>query len=280
MVMEKPRLLFKARTERKKPMRRFLWGTLAGMSGLAIYALLPELYARSNAISPLDPAWLTVGQVFAVGVFGVFTVRALFALGRGFRLPSESLRLFDRGFTWERRDGAHKYAWRQLKTYHERFSTGSIGRWKLWQWGEIRLVMGDNRVFRLRPYHGDLRQIAQRLRPIAADEVGTRMARALRDGKTVHVYRDLTLSPQGVRARGRSIRWQDVDIATRRGRLVISQQDKKTGKFRPVARYPLRRVENLPGLLEVAQSTIQNYQPQRFGIETQVGKVYREPSRR
>jgi hypothetical protein len=75
-------------------------------------------------------------------------------------------------------------------------------------------------------------------------------------------------APAGVVAGKEKIKWSQLDIAVKGGRLTVKKLA-KDGKFRTVKAYPLRQLDNVGGFLELANVTIRNHQPQRFNIKTQ-----------
>lgn len=275
MVVEKPRLIFESQTNRRKHMKRFLLGILGAVGGFGAYVVLTQIEQRAD----VPPLLIRLGEVFALGVFVTFAVRALFALARGFRLKTETIRFFDRGLMWAIGDDKYKYSWGQLASYREAFKQIKLGKRVIFQRGAVHFTMADGQRFALTPPHGDLKKITDQIRPIIAELLGTRMGRLLRDGQTVPVHKQISLANKGIRAGKEAIHWKQVDVAVKGGKLIISRKD-KMGRFVPVMKVPVAQVENLDGFIDVATSVMQNYQPERFGVETQVGKVYYEESRR
>ncbi len=271
MAVEPPRLLFESQTRRRPHIRRTLWSLLAALSGLTLVFAF-EYVSRPLALPDTLSA---VGKLFALGVFAVFGVRAVFAFGRALRTTTESFTFFDKGFVWKRGQQApQKYSYHQLVSWREAYT---VGRWG--QRGAIVFKTKDGQTYRITPAHGRLNTYADTLRPILSELFGTRMARALRDGQTVRVHPKLVLAQQGIKADGRAVRWRDADIAVRKDKLIISRRT-KGGGFAPMVTLRLRDIENLGGFLDAALGAIQSHQPERFGIEMQIGKVVATPSRK
>lgn len=271
MAVEPPRLLFAGQTRRRPHIRRMLWSLLAALSGLTMVFAFE--YVRKPLALPETLA--DVGKLFSLAVFAVFSVRAIFALGRVLRTKTESFKFFDRGFVWQRAKQAPlKYSYNQLTSWREAYT---VTRWG--QRGAIVFKTQDGHTYRITPTHGRLNTYADTLRPILTELFGTRMARALRDGQAVRAHPKLTLMGQGLKVNGQAVRWRDVDVVVRGDKLVISKRA-KSAKFSPVATFRLKDVENLGGFLDVALGAIQTHQPERFGIETQIGKVVAVPSRK
>jgi len=271
MAVEPPRLLFESQTRRRPHIRRALWSLLAALSGLTLVFAF-EYVSRPLALPDTLSA---VGKLFALAVFAVFGVRAVFALGRARRTTTESFKFFDKGFVWKRGQQApQKYSYHQLVSWREAYT---VNRWG--QRGAMVFKTKDGQTYRITPAHGRLNTYADMLRPILSELFGTRMARALRDGQTVRVHPKLFLAEQGIKADGQAVRWRDADVSVRQDKLVISKRN-KNGRFTPIATLRLKDVENIGGFLDAAMGAIQSHQPERFGIEMQIGKVVAVPSQR
>lgn len=271
MAVEPPRLLFESQTRRRPHIRRTLWSLLASLSGLTLVFAFE--YVRKPLALPDTLA--DVGKLFSLAVFAVFGVRAIFAFGRALRIKTESFKFFDKGFVWQRgKQAPIKYGYGQLQSWREAYT---VSRWG--QRGAIIFTTKDNQTYKITPVHGRLNTYADMLRPILTEMFGTRMARALRDGQQVRAHPKLTLAEQGIKVDGQAVRWRDVDVTVRKDKMVISKRV-KAGGFSPIATFRLKDVENLGGFLDVAMGAIQSHQPERFGIETQIGKVVAVPSRK
>jgi hypothetical protein len=215
----------------------------------------------------VDPDILRAGQIVAVFAIIMLVYQFLRNLLRALRLRTESARFFDKGFTWTRGKETHKYAWSQVRAFRTGARAIRLGRWTLVQFGSQRLTMNDGQTYRIGALQGDMRRFAAAVRPYIADVTGTRIGRALRAGKSVKLHPKLVITGGGLVVGKKRIRWSDVDVSVKRGKLVVSQQNAK-GNFKPVRRYDTRQIDNLAGFLDVAHSTIRNHQPQRFNIQT------------
>lgn len=269
MVLEKPKLLFETQVSRRKYVRRVFWNLLAAVAAFGAWVALDS--ARTRIADRVDPLLLQAGGIVALGVAALFIVRLVFNLFRAVRRRNETARFFDRGFMWQIGKGAeneHKYAWSQVKNFREGVRTLRLGRLVLAQMGAHVFTMRDGRVYKFTPVHGDMRAFVRTVRPYIADALGERMGRALREGKTVKIHPQLTIAPKGIQAGNQKIRWSELDVEVKRGKLRVRKLAEK-GKFKVVKTYPVRQVDNLGGFIEVANVTIRNHQPERFNIRTQ-----------
>src|SRR5690606_33337138 len=94
------------------------------------------------------------------------------------------------------------------------------------------------------------------------------MGQALRNRKAVRLNDELAVSAAGLAAGKLKIPWSELDVTIRKGKLILSRKN-AAGIFKPVKSYPLYRLENVGGFMDVAASTIKNHQPERFNIKTQ-----------
>jgi hypothetical protein len=264
MVLEKPRVIYQLHVERRSHIRRFFWNLLGIVAAFGAAVALYVAEGRGIA----DPVLLQFGQIIGLGVSAMLLVRAVFALVRGLRRRNEYARFYDRGFTWQRGKEEHKYSWSQVKSFREGVRQLRLGRLVLGQVGAQTLTTRDGQVYKFTQIHGDPKRFASTIRPFLADVMGEKMARALREKKSVRLHPKLVVMPAGIQAGKHKIRWSDLDVAVRRGRLIIRQAD-KSGKFRTVQSFGLHEVDNVGGFMEIATSTIKNYQPERFNIKTQ-----------
>ncbi len=258
-VLRKPQLVFEAAVRRKRYIRRGLWSLLAAVAALAAVLALDYSAGRAG----LDARLLVVGTAAGLVALLWFGVRAVTNLWRGLRRRDEDLRFFDKGFVWTRGKEQYKYGWSQLATYREGGGGLYLGQRPVVQWGGHTLRMLDGRVFRVTGAHGDLRAFAQATRRYAARVTGTRMAQTLREEQPVRLHPRLTVWPGGVEVGKVEIPWSEIEVRRRNSRLIILRKT-GTGKFRRIRQYNVSRVDNVGGLLEVATSTIRNYQRERF----------------
>ena len=264
MAFNKPRLIYKFEVERKKHIRRFMWMVLALIASFSAWIALDYVGSQGEDI---DPDLLRFGQSIAIILAIILFFRALIHFLRVLRTKNESAQFFDRGFRWQigKNDPA-KYSWSQIKSFRQGIRTIALFKRTLFQSGAQIITMRDGKVFKFTPHHGDVRQFTKAVRPHIADIMGTQMGRALRDNKTIRLHRELAISANGVVAGKHKIRWSQVDIKATKGKLVISKRNK--GKFKAVKSYNIRRIDNIAGFLDIAHSTIQNHQPDRFNIKT------------
>lgn len=269
-MMEKPRLIYEFAISRRHDVRRFFWNLLAAVAAFGAWVALDAVPSRTDA--DIDPLLLRVGEIVALGVTALFAVRAFFNLLRALRRRNESGRIFDRGFTWSRgvgkRKTEEKYAWTQVKTFREGVRTIRIGRLVLAQRGAHVLTMRDGEVYKFTAAKGNPHAFVKAVRPYVSDVIGERMARSLREGKTIRVHPQLAVSPKGIMAGDEKIRWSELDVDVKGGTLSIKKLD-KNGKFKRVKAFPLTQMDNVGGFMEIANMTIRNHQPQRFNIKTQ-----------
>lgn len=258
-VLQPPRLVFQATVERRRYWRRARFALIvlaAVMLGMVALRLARDATAA-------DLALLDLGFLAAVIAAALLSLRVIVNLLRWRSRRDEKLAVFDQGFVWTRDGKQHKYAWGKLAVLREGAGGLYLGRRPLVQWGAHTLTMTDGQVFRVTPVHGDLRRFARIVRPLAAEVTGTRMGRILRQEKPVRLHPKLTVWPGGVEAGKREIPWSELDVGVKRGRLVIRARDAK-GRFIPVLRCRVSRVDNVGGFLDLARATIRNHQPERF----------------
>jgi hypothetical protein len=265
MVLDKPRLVFQAEVKRGPYFRRFAWLLLGTVTAFGAWVALQEAARRELA----DPLLLDVGLLVAALVLALLAIRMVINLVRGLTTRYEHLRFFDRGFTWQRGQERHKYGWNQLRSFRQGARRRSIFGATLFETGAQVLTMRDGSVFKVTRRHGDTQRFARAVRPYIADVTGISMGRALRQKKTVRLHRQLALSSAGVIAGKHKIPWSRLDIQVRGSRLIVRRRDEDSGKFKTVKRFGTHQIENLPGFLDVADSTIRNYQPERFRIKVQ-----------
>lgn len=265
MALDKPRLLFHAKVERRPFFRRFVWSLLGAAAAVGAWAAL----AVASDRQVLDnKQLLNIGLIIAPLVSALLLLRAFHSLFLGLRRKNEILRFFDQGFVWIRGKDEAKYSWKQLNTFREGVRQLTLfGR--IWlQTGAQVLTMRDGRVFRVTGAHGDARRFAKAVRPVIADITGTRLGQALREQKSVTLHPQLTLHAQGITSGKVKIAWSALDIAVKKGKLVLYKLN-ANGQFKPAKSLDTHQINNLGGFIEIASSTIRNHQPERFNIKTQ-----------
>lgn len=266
-MLDKPQRLYSLTVSRRRYVRRVFWNLLAAVAAFGAWAALDA--ARTLAAGQVDPLLLRVGGVVALGVTALFAVRLVFNLLRALRRREETAHFFDQGFTWQvGRQEPRKYAWTQVKHYREGVRALRLGPLRLGQIGAHTLTTRDNTVYRVTAAHGNPAEFMRAVRPYLADALGTRMGQALRERKSIRIHPQLVVAAQGVVAGKDKLRWSELDVAVKRGRLHI-RRVAENGKFTPVRSYPIHQIDNLGGFLEVANITIRNHQPERFNIKTQ-----------
>ena len=265
MAFDKPRLIYKFEIERKKHVRRFMWMVLAFTASFSAWVALDYVAGQGEEI---DSDLLYFGQSIAIVLAIILFFRALIHLLRALRIKNESAQFFDRGFRWQiGKSDPLKYSWSQIKTFRQGIRTFAIFKRPVFQYGAQVITMRDGKVFKFTPHHGDSRQFTKAVRPHIADIIGTQMGRALRDNKSIRLHSELTINANGVIAGKHKIRWSQVDIKATKGKLIVSKMMNK-GKFKSVKSYNIRQIDNIAGFLDIAHSTIQNHQPDRFNIKT------------
>jgi hypothetical protein len=268
-VSDKPQLIYQFAVRRRLHLRRFFWNLLAAVGGIGAWAAF--FYVVERQISTLPPLLINVGQVLALGVAALFFVRAIFALVRALRSRPQSAQFYDAGFRWQRGPEAHQYAWSSVRNFRDGYRRVRIGQLHLADWGGDTLEMKDDRTYTFTAAMGDPAVFARKVRPYISDVVGQRMAQALREGKTIRLHPQLVVARAGVQARNEKIRWSQLDVKLRGGRLLVKRAEgaPRTDKdFKTVATFPTREINNLGPFLELVSSTIRNHQPDRFNIKT------------
>jgi hypothetical protein len=258
-VPRKPKLVFQATIRRKRFFRRFAWSILAAVAALA--AVLALDFSAGRGL--IDRRLALAGSVIGVVLVLLFGVRAALNLWRWLKRRDEDLRFFDKGFVWIKGKDQYKYSWSQLDLYREGASGIYFGKRPFIQWGAHSLTMLDGRNFKVTGAYGNLRAFTDATRRYAARITGTRMAQTLREELPVKLHPKLTLWPGGIEAGKVEIPWSEVEVRVRNGRVIILKKT-KSGKFHTIRRYNMKQVDNVGGLMDVATSTIRNYQRERF----------------
>ncbi len=251
--LRKPKLLFEINISRRPYLRRFFFLlVIAGVAAAAWFAL--NMAAEQVDV---DRRLLWVGQLAAVVILLLASVRAVVNLVRWRSRPNETIRFFNKGFTWETNGARQQYRWERLRIFREGGRGIYLGKWPLIQWGAHTLTMDDHQVFRLRPRHGDFRQMKRALRPYAAEVTGIRMGRRLRQEKPVRLHPRLIVWPGGLQIGKQELPWRVLSVSLKRGRLVIRADENQ--KTRTVGRFGAHSVDNLGGFIDLATATIRNH---------------------
>jgi hypothetical protein len=257
--LQKPRLVYQVVIERKPYLRRFrlsMFGFLAGVG--AVFALT-EASTRQLA----NPTLLNAGWLLAVIVAGLLFAHAVVNLARSLNRRDETLRVFDQGLSWTQNGEKQQLGWGRVQIFRESGRGLYISNRPLLQWGAHTLTLTDGQVLRLTPRYGNLRRLAAAIRPFVAEVTGAEMARALRDGDSVQLHPRLIVRPDGVQLGKKGIHWEDLDVRLKKGRLTLRGRT-TDGRFKKIRTFPLHTVDNLGGFVELAATTIRNYQPERF----------------
>ncbi len=256
--LKKPKLIYEVVVERKPYFRRFRLAMIGFLAGAGAVFALNEAYARQVA----DTNLLNIGWLVAVVVSGLLFLHAVINLVRGWTRRNETLRFFNQGIVWTQEAATERYGWSKLATLREGGRGLYVGKSPLVQWGAHTLTMDDGRVFRITPRYGNLREIGAVMRPYAARVTGMNMGRTLREEEPVQIHPRLIVWPGGVQVGKREIPWTDMDVRLKNGRLTIRAKDGK--RFKVVRTFPAHTVDNMGGFVELATTTIRNYQPERF----------------
>lgn len=258
-IPQKPKLLLQVTTRRAVHLRRFIWSLLGTVAAFGALVAVEEAAGRGVIDWPIR----VIGTIVSLGVVTLFAIRGLLSLWRWLRHRDETLRFFDKGFTWSQRNQEYKYGWSQLEAYREGGQGIYAGERPIFQWGSHRLKMQDGRVFKISGRYGDLRQFANTIRRYAARATGMQMGRALREGQQIRLHRRLSIWPRGIEAGKHEIYWGDVEVKLKGKRLTVLRKT-DSGKFKPVRSYNTRQVDNVGGFMEIATATIRNHQRERF----------------
>ncbi len=254
---QRPKLLFEAELKRNKYFKRFMWMILATVAAGAAWIALDEVAGRDAA----DANLLTIGKWVALIAFVLLVLRALLNLFNYFRVRSESLMVFDRGFVWKRGKKQRKYGWNQVKSFKE----GSLIR----QHGTHVIITRDGQTFKFRSRLGNPQAFADAVRPMIAETTAEAMTRAMREARSVRLHPQLAFNSVGVIAGKSKIHWSQVDVKIKRNKLSVCKRDSE-GNFRTVKFYDIHSIDNLHGFMDVAESAMRTHQPQRFNIKTKI----------
>lgn len=251
--MGKPKLLFEITVERRPQRRRFRLALIILIASVGALYAITEAKRRGLA----DDNLLDIGWLAAVLVIALAGIRAVLSLVRQRRRRDEQIRFFNQGLTWERNGEKRRYNWHKLRTFREGGRGIYMGKRPLLQWGAITLTMADNQVYKLYPWHGDLRQYAKLLRPYAAEYTGIHMGRRLRQEKPVRLHRRLIVWPGGLQIGKKELPWRALNVNVKGNRLII--RAKENGRVRTVGRFSTHSVDNLGGFVELATTTIRTH---------------------
>lgn len=252
-ALRKPKLLFEIVVERRPYWRRFRLSLIIILMCAGAMAALTA--ARQRGL--VDNNTLDIGWLAAVLIIALSVIRSIVNLVRWRRRRNETIRFFNRGFTWERNGSKYQYSWNKLHTVREGGHGLYLGKRPLVQWGTLTLTMADKRVFKLTPAHGDLKQFTKAIRPYAAEVTGIRMGRRLREERPVRVHPKLIVWPGGLQVGKQELPWQVLNVSVKGNKLIIRAKDK--GKPRTVRKFNTGSIDNLGGFVELATTTIRTH---------------------
>jgi hypothetical protein len=261
MSASNTRLIYAASVKRGRFGRQFLLGLLGALTSVGAYAALREAGLRPEIDVP--PLALDIGKLAAIILGGWLAVRSLIGLWRALTRPSQAVRVYNKGFAWEKGGVKNRYRWQQLLTFREGARGIFLGGRPLLQWGAHELTMDDRQVLRFTADMGNTRAFADAVRPYTSYVTSVRIGRLLRQNQSVKLHPKLTVTPSGVEAGKTEVTWADMDIQASRSGLSLRKRSPQ-GKFKTVRHYPLHALENAGGFLELAQGTIRNYQPESY----------------
>lgn len=261
MSASNTRLIYAASVKRGRFGRQFLLGLLGALTSVGAYAALREAGLRPDIDVP--PLALDIGKLAAIILGGWLAVRSLIGLWRALTRPSQAVRVYNKGFAWEKGGVKNRYRWQQLLTFREGARGIFLGGRPLLQWGAHELTMDDRQVLRFTADMGNTRAFADAVRPYTSYVTSVRIGRLLRQNQSVKLHPKLTVTPSGVEAGKTEVTWADMDIQASRSGLSLRKRSPQ-GKFKTVRHYPLHALENAGGFLELAQGTIRNYQPESY----------------
>ncbi len=251
--LEAPKLLYQVIIDRShyRKRSRFLLVIIIVSAG-AWFALNQEQTLRAA-----DSRAVSIGALAAAAIILLASIRLVINLVRWRNRPSETLRMFNKGFSWTRGDQKQQYGWANVQIFREGGHGLYLGKRALLQWGSHRLLMGDKQTFVLLPRHGNLRRMARIIRPHVGEYVGIRMARRLREEKPIRIHPKIIVWPGGLQVGKAEYPWEQLKVGLKGQRLVIQAREK--GKYHVVGRYSIGSIDNLGGFLELAQTTIRTH---------------------
>ncbi|MDL1899854.1 hypothetical protein FBR02_03700 [Anaerolineae bacterium CFX9] len=252
------RLIYAAGIRRRRSFGLFVRMLVAVIAVAAAYYALHEASLRGLvSLSLLD-----VGKLAAIILGGWFAIRAIYHFFSAIFRRSETIRIYDKGFLWARGGESKKHLWGQVV----RFREGAHG-W-LFRRGAHVLTMSDGSIYAFTARHGNTAAFARAVRPFAARVTAARIGKALREGTVVQLHPKLTVHPEGIRAKDKTIRWGNLQIGVKGGRVVIRARTREGVKT--AARLPLHQIDNAGGLLDLARSMYAQMRDARRVKATQV----------
>jgi hypothetical protein len=257
MEAESPRIIYETEVKRSRYFRRFMWLLLGIAATVGAFVALHEATMRNIA----SPFALDIGKAAAILLGGFLAVRALYNLILSFTRRTETLRFYNKGFVWTQGSRAYKYKWTELDRFREGARGFYLFKRPILQWGAHQLEMDDERLFRFTGIHGNPRLFARIVRPYAAYVTSVKISRTLRQDRPVNLHPRLTLYPGGVEVGKTDIHWSVLSATVKNGRLLVQRLD--LGGIKTIRRYPLHKVDNVGGFLEIAKSSQRQYESMR-----------------
>ncbi|MDX2136657.1 MAG: DUF6585 family protein [Chloroflexota bacterium] len=264
-MFDPPKLLFRAEVYRRRYSRR-LFRLLLGV-GAAAAAYWALAYAARTGVA-VDGLLLDIGRLVAVVLAGYLAVLFGLNLYRTLTRRNERIQVFDKGLTWRKHKSLAKFGWSAIDTFREGASGIYIGNRPLLAWGKHVIFLEDGNRYAFSHRQGDTRRFASAVRPYIARVTGARMGQTLREEEPVQIAKGLVLYPGGIEARNKEIPWSQLSVRVRNRRLQIRQHG-GDNVFKTVATFPISKVDNLGGFMELTAQVIENYQPERRKRSTQ-----------
>jgi hypothetical protein len=261
---DQPEVVLKAQVTRKPYRRGLRYGLLLVLCGIGVWYLLmlPNISGGDTPWVPetVETVSLGVGRIVAGLLVLIGAARLVVNIALVILRKPQQIIFYDQGFTWKRRKDTHKYRWEAVKSVREDPNAWFIGNRRLLQWGRVTLKMRDGEVFHFTGAHGDLLAFLQNVRPFYADAVGARMAQILRQNKPFAIHKSVQVQPGGLVIDGNTkVGWQHLQLDMT-GKHLLFRQVQNDGNLKTVKRLPLKQVNNLAGFLELAESTMANFQ--------------------
>ena len=272
MAPQPPQLLYQARTRRGPLLRGIIFSLIvAAAAGGLFFALHVAAQGEidTEAVNQLDPLLIDIGRIMAAVVIGAMFVRAGLTIYRMLTRRSQWVRVYNQGITWFRKGEEYKYSWHKVRTYIQGARTIALFGIPLIRRGKHRLVMVDGVEYAFSRRLGDPAKFNAAVEPYIAEITGTHIGQSLREKKAVRLHPKLVIASGGLVVGEERVSWKTADVMLKSGHLHIRQMTSKT-KFKTVKRIPIAQIQNLAGFMDVAESVIQNNQPQRFNIRTRV----------
>ena len=252
-ALQSTKLILEIKVDRETFARRLRFSIYVLVAAILAWVALDQGRAREL----VDGITLDIGRLAAGILILLMSIQVIINFFRWSSRPSETIKFFNKGFSWTRKGQEHRYSWGKVQRFREGGRTRYLFGRPIWQSGRHTLTMNDNQVFYLAPWHGNLKQIARAIRPVIAEVTGMHIARRLRDEKPVKVHRQLTVWPGGLQIGRQELPWKVLNVSVKNERLIIKAKDR--GKVRTVGRFSIHSVDNLGGFMEIATSTIRNH---------------------